>query len=80
MTPCKVASRGCNQIPTEKPVNKLIFYKDVKSKPATSKSTPLQFFFKDFGERFSEHLSRLLRKYLSPCKDENLHSEKSQRP
>ena len=68
MTLCKAASRECNQIPTEKPVNKLIFYKDVKSKPATSKSTPSQVFFKDFGERFSEHPSRLLRNISLPAK------------
>ena len=33
-----------------------------------------------FDERFLEHPWRLLRKYLSPSKGENLHSEKNQRP
>ena len=44
------------------------------------KSIPAQMCFKDFHERFLEYPWQLLWKYISPCKGENLHSDKSQRP
>ena len=44
------------------------------------KLTSSQVLFKDFDERFLEHHWQLLRKYLSLCKGENLHPEKSQSP
>ena len=44
------------------------------------KSTPSQVFSKDFDERVLEYPCLLLQKYLSPCKGENLHSKKTQRP
>ena len=83
MALCKVASRKCNQNPWRTPVNLWITLFFVKlwipSLKPERKSTPSQLFFKDFDERFLEHYWWLLQKYLSLCKGEILHSEKSQR-
>ena len=71
--------RECNQNPWRTPVNCLIFCKAVKisSLQLWEKSIPSQMPFKYLDERFLEHCWQLLQKYLSPCIEENFHSEKS---
>ena len=80
MAVCKSASRGCNQNTWRTPLNYLIFCRAVNFFLKLRKINSFTGAFQRFWWKIFRTPLAVAAKYVLPCKGENLHSEKSERP